>query len=68
MYNESAKKATIKYMKEKMKIINLRIKKDEYEEKIEPAIKMSGLPTSTYIKKAIEEKIERDKQGSEPRR
>ena len=59
-YNEVAKKATMKYMKEKMKIINLRIKKDDYESRIQPAIEKSGLPTATFIKQAIDEKIERD--------
>lgn len=59
-YNESSKKATMKYMKDKMKIINLRIKKDEYEKNIQPAIEKSGLPVATFIKRAIEEKINRD--------
>lgn len=64
-YNESRKNSTIKYMKEKMKIINLRIKKDDYEERIEPAIRRSGLPVATFVKKAIDEKIEREKETDE---
>ena len=60
MYNEVAKKATLKYMKEKMKVINIRIKKDDYEQRIQPAIKKSGLPMATFIKRAMDEKIDRD--------
>lgn len=59
-YNESRKKSTLKYMKEKMKIINLRIPKDKYEQDVEPYIKSSGLPMATFIKCAMQEKINRD--------
>ncbi len=59
-YNEISKKATMKYMKEKMKIINLRIKKSDYEQFIQPAIERSGMPVATFIKQAIDEKIKRD--------
>lgn len=59
-YNEISKKATMKYMKDKMKIINLRIRKDEYENDIKPYIDKSGMPTATFIKAAIKEKIMRD--------
>ena len=59
-YNEKAKIATLKYMKDKMKIINLRIKKDEYEAEIKPYIDRSGMPVATFIKAAIKEKIARD--------
>ena len=59
-YSQAQNKATTKYVKEHQKRIPLRFKKEEYETKIEPAIKKSGLPTATYIKKAIYEKIERD--------
>lgn len=58
-YNESRKKATLKYMKT-MKIINLRIPKNKYEQDISPYIKKSGMPTATFIKAAIYEKIARD--------
>lgn len=50
----------MKYMKDKMKIINLRIRKDEYENDIKPYIDKSGMPTATFIKAAIKEKIMRD--------
>ncbi|MBO6239716.1 MAG: hypothetical protein J6O61_02585 [Butyrivibrio sp.] len=56
-YNESRKNPTLKYMKNKMKIINLRIPKDKYEREIEPYIEKSGMPTGTFIKTAIKEKL-----------
>lgn len=59
-YNEVVKRATLKYMKNKVKSINLRIKKDEFEQNIKPAITSSGLPTNTFIKQAIYEKIARE--------
>lgn len=60
-YDEVAKQATLKYIKSKQQEIKIRYRKDEFDERIQPAIKKSGLPTATFIKDAIEEKIERDK-------
>ena len=54
-------KAAQKYVKEKQKSILIKWKKTEFESEIEPAIKDSGLPTVTYIKQAVREKIERDR-------
>lgn len=59
-YDEIAKKATLKYIKDKQQQFTIRIRKDDYEERIQPSIEKSGLPTATFIKKAIDEKIERD--------
>ncbi len=59
-YSESSKKASEKYIKEKQKSILVKFKKDDFTERIAPAIKESGLPVVTFIKKAIDEKIERD--------
>ena len=59
-YDEVAKKATMKYIKEKTKQITVRFIKTDFEERIEPAIRKSGLKTVTFIKQAIEEKITRD--------
>ena len=59
-YNELQKKATMKYIKEKQHEIKLRFKKEDYESRIGPAINKSGLPVSTFIKNAIDEKISRD--------
>lgn len=62
-YDEIAKKATIKYLKEKQKRVDLKYKLDEYENRIKPAIEKSGLPTATFIKQAVDEKIKRDGLG-----
>ena len=48
-YNESRKNSTLKYMKT-MKIINLRIPKERYEQEIEPYIEKSGMKMATFIK------------------
>ena len=57
---ESAKKSTIKYIKEKQRQVIVRWKKEDYEEHIGPAIKRSGKPMSQFIKEAVNEKIERE--------
>ena len=59
-YDEVAKKATIKYVKEHQKQIMIKYKNEEYDQRIQPAIEKSGLPTATFIKQAIDEKIDRD--------
>ncbi|MBQ3797347.1 MAG: nucleotidyltransferase domain-containing protein [Butyrivibrio sp.] len=59
-YDESTKKSTIKYIKDKQQEIKLRYKKNEYEQDILPAIEKSGLPVATYIKQAVSEKIMTD--------
>ncbi len=59
-YNVNKKNATMKYLKDKTQQIVVRYKKDEYDSGIKPAIDASGLPQSTFIKQAIDEKIERD--------
>lgn len=59
-YTEAVNKAVQKYVKEKQKQIIIKYKKEEYEEKILPVIEASGLQTATFIKRAVEEKIERD--------
>ena len=59
-YNDISKKATIKYIKDKQREVKIRFKKDDYDTRIEPAIKKSGVPTATFIKAAIDEKIARD--------
>lgn len=58
-YRKSNKKATMKYISDKQKQVVIRWKKEDYESHIEPAINMSGLATSTFIKEAVNEKIER---------
>ena len=52
-YNEVSKKATMKYIKEKMQQFTIRFTKSDYDEQVYEA----RLPE---IKQAIYEKIERD--------
>ena len=59
-YNEIAKNATIKYIKDKQQRLEIKYKKEEYDQRIRPAIERSGLPTATFIKQAVDEKIDRD--------
>jgi len=59
-YDDVAKKAALKYKKDKQHPISLAYKQEEYDNRIKPAIEKSGLPTATFIKRAIDEKIERD--------
>lgn len=58
---ESGKRASMKYVREKQKSILLKWKKTDFENIILPAIEASGLPTATYIKQAVMEKIERER-------
>ena len=52
----------IKYQKEKLKRIPLNVQLDYYNNVLKPAAEKSGLPVNTFIKQAIQEKIERDQQ------
>lgn len=65
-YSESSKKATLKYIKDKLKQINVRFPKKEYEQLIKPLIDRSGMPITTYIKVALKEKLQRDFPGEVP--
>jgi len=60
-YDSNRKKATMKYIKEKQHRIEVRFIKDYYFDHIHPTIVKSGLPTATFIKQAILEKVEREK-------
>lgn len=59
-YNEKKKKSNKRYFEKNQKRVPLNWQKEDFETRVEPAIKKSGLPTSTFIKKAVNEKIERD--------
>lgn len=59
-YNEKMKESNMRYFEKKQKRVSLNWQKEDFEGRVEPAIKKSGLPTSTFIKKAVNEKIERD--------
>ena len=57
MYNETSKKATMKYL-EKLKEIRFRVKPEEYE-RYEVAAREAGYPSMRqFFIDAIEEKIE----------
>lgn len=59
-YNENIKNNNLRSFKKRQKRVSLNWQKEDFEGRVEPAIKKSGLPTSTFIKKAVNEKIERD--------
>ena len=57
MYNETSKKATMKYL-DKLKEIHFRVKPEEYD-RYEVAAKEAGYPSMRqFFIAAIEEKIE----------
>lgn len=64
-YSNATKKATLKYIKEKQAQVTVRFRKDDYDNRILPAIKKSGKPVSTYIKDAVDEKIRRDQEKTD---
>lgn len=57
--SESKTEYNIKYAKEKLKRIPLDVQKEKYEE-IKSAAERSGESVNGYIKKAIDERMERD--------
>lgn len=56
-YDDAAKMASMKYIKDKQQEIKLRYRKEEFEREILPAIKRSGMPVASFIKEAVAEKI-----------
>lgn len=57
---ESQKKASIEYAKRSLKRIPLDVQKEKYEE-IKAAADAAGEKVNGYIKRAIDERMERDK-------
>lgn len=57
--NEAKKKYDLQYAKDKLKRIPLDVKKEKYEE-IKAAAEAAGEPINGYIKKAIDDRMERD--------
>ena len=57
---EQRKESMYKYAKENLKRIPLDVQKEKYEE-IKAAATASGETINGYIKKAIDERMERDK-------
>lgn len=66
MVTDAGRKAVRKYKSTKQKALQISFKKPDYDEIIQPAIEKSGLPVATYIKQAVFEKIENDKQARHP--
>lgn len=64
-YNEKIKNNNLKYFKDKQKRVSLNWLKEDFEGRIEPEIRKTGKPISTYIKEAVEEKIARDRKVAE---
>lgn len=58
-YNKAKTEYNIQYAKENIKRIPLDVQKEKYEE-IKTAAQNAGEPINRYIKKAIDERIERD--------
>ena len=56
---ESQKQSMYKYAKNNLKRIPLDVQKEKYEE-IKAAAEAAGEKVNTYIKKAIDERMERD--------
>ena len=59
MYNEKLKDYSIKYAKSNLKRIPLDVPKDYYETVLKPTAESCGIGVNTFIKQAIQEKIER---------
>lgn len=60
VYSENIKNNNLKYMAEKQKRVSLNWLKEDFENRIEPAIQKTEKPVSTFIKEAVVEKLERE--------
>lgn len=60
--SENQKRAGVKYAKEKLKRIPLDVQKDKYV-KIQAMAQATGNSVNGYIKRAIDETMERDRQA-----
>lgn len=60
-YSESKKKYNLEYAKKKLKRIPLDVQVEKYEE-IKTASEKAGESVNGYIKKAIDERMEQDKE------
>ena len=59
-YNDKSKEYSTKYMKDKQLRVPLNWLKEDFENRVKPAIQRSGIPVSTFIKDAVNEKLIRD--------
>ena len=58
---ESQKKASVKWQAANMKRVPLDVRKEYYTDILKPAADRAGETVGGYIKKAIEQRIEREK-------
>ena len=58
-YDKKSNERTKRYVKEHQHRIEIKYPVKEYESRIKPAIESTGLPTASFIKQAISEKIDR---------
>ena len=59
-YDEIAKKATLKYRRDKQHPVTISYKTEEFEQEVLPYIEKSGAKVATFFKDAVKEKIQRD--------
>jgi len=59
-YNEKVKVQNMKYIAENQHRIGVNWLKEDFEKRVKPAIDKSGMPVATFIKTAVNEKIDRD--------
>ena len=64
-YNAKYNEQNYKYRTAKFKRVGIDFDKTYYDEVLKPAADNSGLPVGTYIKHAVDEKIERDSKDTE---
>ena len=57
---EAQKRASIKWQKENMKRVPFDVRKSYYEEVLKPAADRAGETIGGFIKKAIDQRIERE--------
>lgn len=65
-YSEAQKKASIEYAKRSLKRIPLDVQKQKYEE-IKSAATQAGETVNGYIKRAIDERMERERASADDR-
>ena len=63
--SEAHKKANIKWQAANMKRVPLDVRKEYYNDVLKPAADRAGETVGGYIKKAIEQRIEREKATEE---
>lgn len=59
-YSDKGKGYSMKYMKDKQLRVPLNWLKEDFENRVRPAIQRTGVPVSTFIKDAVNEKLVRD--------